>query len=238
MWIYLSGIDMDTSNGMFHYDCMTKALQMNLKTDGVLLMSDDVLIKPWNMKRKLDVDKIWIVDYCTAETIPCRLMVPSSQPNWIWWAGGIEALNKSFTHMRSGENEPRSQKIFNEFIRLYELNTQTNFKRNKVYAVNQGGDVFYLPKRHFASFIELGELFRRNGVFLELAVPIILFGLDEKKDFEIIKYGYNFYGHFNYKQYDDVLYFFHPAKLSVVEKDAEQRQLFCKKFVVDKYTEA
>lgn len=37
---------------------MVKAIELNLNTQGYLLMSDDVLLKYWNLYN-LDVSKIW-----------------------------------------------------------------------------------------------------------------------------------------------------------------------------------
>ena len=44
--------------GTSHYYCMTKAIEMNMHTDGFLLMSDDVLLKYWQLDG-LDLKKIW-----------------------------------------------------------------------------------------------------------------------------------------------------------------------------------
>jgi hypothetical protein len=51
-------IDIDTVDGHYHYYCMTKAIEINFNTKGILLMSDDVLLKYWDLD-KLNVSKVW-----------------------------------------------------------------------------------------------------------------------------------------------------------------------------------
>ena len=52
-------IDYDTIAGNLHYNCMSKVIEMNIKTNGILLMSDDMLLKYWNLDNSI-TDKIWL----------------------------------------------------------------------------------------------------------------------------------------------------------------------------------
>ena len=53
-------IELDVVQGFFHYDCMTKVIEMNYNTEGFLLISDDVLVKYWNLDNH-DIRKIWFI---------------------------------------------------------------------------------------------------------------------------------------------------------------------------------
>ena len=49
----------EMNSGYFHYYCMTKAIEVGFRGHrGILLMSDDVLLKHWRLGA-LDPDKIW-----------------------------------------------------------------------------------------------------------------------------------------------------------------------------------
>ena len=56
-------IDMnDMDRGYYHYYCMSKAIEINFNIkSGILLMSDDVFLKFWNLN-SLDKRKIWFAE--------------------------------------------------------------------------------------------------------------------------------------------------------------------------------
>ena len=74
-------IDMNEMNaGYYHYYCMTKAIEINFNVkSGILLMSDDVLIKYWHLN-KLDKSKIWF---------PEKILIgrdhKTIEYTWVWW---------------------------------------------------------------------------------------------------------------------------------------------------------
>jgi hypothetical protein len=91
-----------------------------------------------------------------------------------------------------------------------------------------------LPNKYFQAFIEIEKIYRKHNVFLEYAVPMMLHGLDEAKNFEFLEDGYNWKARFMYENYPLLTSFYHSAKLSYVESKPLQRRLFCKYFVNDK----
>ena len=79
--------------GYYHYYCMTKAIELNLNTRGILLMSDDVLVSP-PLMRKLNTSQIWFQN-----KIECNIefkLKNSLYGKWGLWSNknlGFEALN-------------------------------------------------------------------------------------------------------------------------------------------------
>jgi hypothetical protein len=53
-------VDFYTHIGYNHYYCMTRVIEMGFQTDGILLISDDLLIMPFNFNFSLS--NVWFVD--------------------------------------------------------------------------------------------------------------------------------------------------------------------------------
>ena len=203
-------IDMyDMSAGYFHYYCMTKAIeiQFNVKT-GILLMSDDVLFKYWHME-KLNKEKIWFPGKVQIggdhETMR----------GWIYWndyIGNVEKLFQFVTEVV--ENKPISRKpdmknypvvlpehaiMMRQFHKNIMSNRRNISERNITYDQIDFGvnnltasvavfisDIFYMPMSKLAEFHFLSDLFNRERIYLEIAVPTILGGMAANTDIEII----------------------------------------------------
>jgi hypothetical protein len=229
MRIFLSGIDLDLADGYFHYDCMTKAIQMRLNTRGILLMSDDVLLKPWNM-RNLSVDNIWF-----SKIISFTLLNATNHADgWPWWSttNGRKAALKTFSILKKEEKEnPLIVNFFHNFADA----TGSDFTKNEIYIPKRASDIFYLPKRHFHSFQLIGGICRESKLFLEIAVPVVLSGLDSlnKTESLIEKYDWD-KQHLSFKEkYNPLSISHHPVKLSNLKNETEKRD-FCRLFVRDK----
>ena len=57
----LTLLEYDTNRGYLHQNCMSKVIDINLKTNGILLMSDDVLLKHWNLN-ELNINEPWYIN--------------------------------------------------------------------------------------------------------------------------------------------------------------------------------
>jgi hypothetical protein len=203
-------IDMNEMKyGYYHYYCMTKAIeiQFNLKR-GILLMSDDVLFKYWHMKQ-LNHDKMWFpgktligADHKTMN-------------RWFWWNRYIGNVKKLFQFVGEVvENKPISRNpdmknypvilpehaiILRKFHKNLMSNRRNISERNIMYDKIDFGvndltasvaisiaDIFYMPKSKLLEFHFLSDLFNREQIFLEIAVPTILGGMAASTDIEII----------------------------------------------------
>ena len=99
-----------------------------------------------------------------------------------------------------------------------------NLRSNSITAVSNtstiicshtGSDLFYIPNSKFELFHLISSLFRYFDVFLELAVPGILSGLDVNSNMEIISGTYEWLRRdvFASYSYAKIGLFFHPSKL-------------------------
>ena len=228
---------MDTVNGYFHYYCMTKAIEMNVGSDGILLMSDDVLLKSWHL-HKFDKNKIW---YPFAGDI-CSHEIYKGNPKLISWECwrtymGVEAVLNLWDYFAKARHNSISI-VEKENLNLIASFTSrlANISANQSSHVRvcvQGSDFFYLNSKNFKAFHFFSSLFRRFNVFLEIAVPTILIGIEDEKNMFKINGSYNWSGQIDLNEYDKIGYFGHPVKISQYYK-SEKGKIFCQKFIKDK----
>jgi hypothetical protein len=232
-------IDVDTVNGVFHYDCMTKAIQMNFNTKGILLMSDDVLLKYWELD-KLNVSQVWF-----PEKIFCSTNLNYTD-GWMWWSSssGLIAYEALLDHMKKLNNssefaQTSNGKLLDIYLRIMRSNSEirnySNVSSEKIVCTHAGSDIFFIPKLRFDLFHLIGTLFRYFNVFLELAVPGILNGLDANNNMAILngQYDWSRKEIFNSYDYEKIGTFFHPSKLIFYNASALGTK-FCEKFIQNK----
>ena len=116
-------IEMDTVGGIYHYYCMTKAIELNLITKGYLLMSDDVLLKYW-MLNSFDIKKVWFPFKLECSTYELNTKFRAIDfGNW-YKPWGLNALLNVWTHnfspkktknfTKNNYNFPPKKLIFNQ----------------------------------------------------------------------------------------------------------------------------
>ena len=212
-----SFIELDLVSGYFHYDCMNKLIEINYNTEGVFLMSDDVLLKYWNLVN-LDQNKIWYFKNITAD----KDLDENCNKGWMWWNHhfGCKALKElwiEFDFFLNGSSYQDKHQKIKKFINGLKLHEPLN-KNNSIPSAAMGGaDLFYLPRKKFDFFHIISQLFRKHNVFLEIAVPTILAGIDEEKSMEIIEGKYFWGKQFDFKHYNSTGTFAHPVKISQKE---------------------
>ena len=232
-----SFIELDVVAGYFHYYCMTKAIEMGLHVDGILLMSDDVMLKYWNLEKAMDLSKI---QYNVL--VKCKQEVRTDfKPNWAWWftSHGIPGLIKMFDYMNAVRNgsiylEGRDSV---ERISKYLATLESNYdsKSNYSKACMGGSDIFYLPKSKFKDFHFISNIYRNFEIFLEIAVPTILSGLAPANESlaTVSRYIWDFQLNFP-TNYHLVNLFYHPIKVSVVANNSMSNFGYCNYFIKDK----
>jgi hypothetical protein len=230
-------IELDLVAGYFHYYCMTKLIEMNYNIQGILLMSDDVLLKYWNLEKNYNLSKILFLDYIKEIPLNSNFTI-----NWIWWSSsmGKAALFKLFDHFYMIQNESikvdQENKIMVEnFLKRLNKHKEENSGFNFTSIFYQGSDFFYLPKSKFRDFHFFSNLFRRFSVFLEIAVPTILFGIDYDNTARMhVNHTYYWGSRYYFQTYDNIGEMVHPAKLSEYKK-TKAGSLFCSYFIQDKF---
>ena len=220
-------IEVDTVGGMYHYYCMTKAIELNMITKGYLLMSDDVLLKYWQLK-EFDIEKLWFTSKLECDLFEMKSsFITKDYGNW-YKPWGFKALQNVWKHF---ETSLSNRQIIERFFE----NTKSNSKSKTTLNVcaNRFADIFYVPKAKFEEYHYLSGVFRRYGVILETGVGIILAGMEKHENVQLIEGTYKCCGKFGMNLYETMGVYGHAAKLTKYVKSDEGKK-FCEMFVQEK----
>lgn len=234
-------IEYDTSQGYFHYVCMSKLIDLNYRTDGILLMSDDIILKHWNLDN-FSSRKIWY-----HSTRGCNITY-EDRSKWVYdakyWLGtefGAPALKNAFEHLESQLNnlnktEETDLIILKRFFQIYNSNLNLDKNQKKISTIcKDTSDLYYLPNDFFSTFNFMSKIFRSHNLFLEFAIPIILRGLDEISSTQILDGLFFWPQQFILNEwYSKVKHFGHPVKVMKYNEPEERRKI-CQTYIQDKF---
>jgi hypothetical protein len=94
------------------------------------------------------------------------------------------------------------------------------------------GDIFYIPKSKFKGFEAISSILNKHNVFLEFAVPIILYGLASHNDIEVLDGKYLWYAERQFAHtvfVENVKHFLHAIKVSDILDNLNYKTFFCSK---------
>jgi hypothetical protein len=238
-------IEYDTINGYLHYNCMSKLIDLNLKTNGILLMSDDVLLKHWNLN-SLNPDNYWYPFIPVCKQIFDLKSKQLWSPDVLYWMSssyGENAIVKTFDSIKNimKSNDLYigriDKKVFEKFIQFYRINSnESSNDINKILSkiCKDASDVFYLPKKFFHDFNIISKIFASNQVFFEIAVPTILSGIAKINNENLqASYFWNDEQTYIQKYYNKIEHFSYPFELSQYNTHA-MRRIICQNFIADK----
>ena len=242
-------VDYDTQRGLFHHQCINRVIEMNFNTDGILLMSDDVMLKYWRLHLDLNFDKMWFTRKVACwEEMDAKNTMSVPEQKWVWngrW--GLKTLFKTFDELNgiingsipaSDENKLMASDYLDKLVRNYE-------NKKEFYRACWGqSDIFYLPKSTFKRFHYITSIYQHHNVFLELAVGTVLSGLAPVNEIDLLKGGYqwecNHCFFFDWETsrvqsvYETFPHFYHPVKISTLMTGAGHDN-FCNIFIKDKF---
>ncbi len=205
-------IELPHFKGFFSYLCISDAMKSHPNFSGYLFLHDDCILNPTLIK-DLDLKKIWF---------PSLFYFKSDKGNPINITQGISATTWWYWNSQWGFNP--TVKAFNEMSEYNKNILETNWEKSNV--VVAFTDIAYIPSAYHGQFIELAEIFGKHKVFLEIALPTILFSLSLKKDWEWLPGKSNYLNPI--KLFDKNAIFNHPLKLSIKEHQQFINQFFNK----------
>ena len=198
--------------GFYGYQCAVEAIKRNPEYDGYLLVNDDMLVNWWNFLG-LDFTEFWFGD-----------KKPDAKDGYHF--GSMP--DTWFSILKRGK---KCEQTYNEIVNSPEFNssiiieTFMNNTGNMKVCLAAISDIFYVPKRHAHLFAKIGQKFYDSGTFLEVAVPMTLYFLENKADIVQLegaylqrKYGWG--GQWKHdtinawREYNYTLSFLHPYKFS------------------------
>lgn len=167
--------------GSFNYECVAMAMSMSYSVAGYAVMADDVLLSIANLyERKRHL--VWYMAPSEVNTgdirklRECRLGMCDYHPRTRWWEDYKHQTFNALSLLKKGQYYNRlHHRCYNQLIAL----TGAEFRM-----FSGNADFYYVPQRLAKEFSELAILFRKEKLFLELAVPTILRCLENPEDME------------------------------------------------------
>ena len=231
-------IEIETVGSIYQYYCMTKAIELNLNTKGYLLMNDDVILKYWLLD-EFDIGKIWFPSKLECDTYELNKRFETHDMNVNWYKPwGMDSLlnvwnffNKELEDFSQGKNEKRN--IIQKFLSMTFSNSKSKNLNEMNVCAALPSNIFYLPKKYFKDFHYLSEVFRKFSVCAEMAVGLLLAGLERNYDVKFLNGTYKCCEEFDMHLYENMGVFGHAVKLSESYQSRIGKQ-FCNLFVQDK----
>ena len=167
--------------GSLNYQCMLKALDMNFKVKGILSIADDLLVMNHRVP-ELNEDDLGFIPRIESKIgdlktmKECLLGICDFFVRWPWWSDyKVESL-AFLEELEYLSKKSRRMKLFQK--------TLQRFTGGSSRLVGGYSDVFYVPRRLSSEFLELGRLFLKHGVFLEIAIPSLIWGLSSHEEIQ------------------------------------------------------
>ncbi|XP_041376329.1 probable glycosyltransferase STELLO1 isoform X1 [Gigantopelta aegis] len=212
---HVTFIEVDIGKGYFGYACMMKAMSMNYHVDGYLHVADDTLMNVWNLN-SLPVDRIWV------SSLLELLRTSGKSTNWVW--RNSEFGKKAYLSSMS-EFKQVDKSRYNAFKQTLNANTKLS---DGFY--HQPSDIVYIPTRLKEHFIFINRIFVRHRLFLEMAFPTFIAGVEYINKLVFLKGKYLWYdGSRKYaeKRFNKDVHFLHPVKIKQVLNATNGVKFFC-----------
>ncbi|GFN84256.1 conserved uncharacterized protein [Plakobranchus ocellatus] len=214
----ISFIEADINCGFLAYSCLLEAMRAGYNVTGYLSVSDDVLINPWTFMG-MNKSRIWLTK---GQQAPLNKNLDEKWSHWSMSHGKKAfhfALYDIFTSQR-----PTDVIDWDSVVKTLETTAGGSDKIMRGLV-----DVYYVPKRLQKQVVWYLSMFLKRAVFLEIALPVVMYGLEANSDIETIT-GQSqdensrgkMWDHFNSKSH-----FLHPIKLGI----KEWIQPFCSQFM-------
>lgn len=209
--------------GHYGYQCLVEAIRRNPGYVGYLYINDDMIINWWNFL-SLDTNKLWFPESIDPSKGLKMGTAVSNSPEWWQRTSRGKRCSDSFKKMKSDPKFTRT-----DFFKSFYKNTM-----NQDVCVGALSDIFYVPGRFADQFMQIGQVFYENWVFLEVATPMALIMLDNLDNFVSIegkylqrKYGWSPWTLHTEKawfEYNYQICFLHPYKFVGADKNKNTRE--------------
>ncbi|KAL9962699.1 hypothetical protein ACROYT_G031828 [Oculina patagonica] len=223
-------LTVDIITGFLGYECLDRAIRKYPGYQGYFYISDDVILKYWNFP-DFDRDKFWESYH--------PITSPASGPpsnDWSWWRSSYGLINCRRALEDVAKMTVKEKKLDGAHL----LNTLLKNGDGTMLCFGARSDVLYVPQRHAKAFSILSEMFYKQKVFLEIAVPTIYRLLERSENLAFLPGYYipNDGGdsrvfwtlYFPHNEY----HFIHPFKLHREGLDSKFNLVMMKYIFIDK----
>ena len=222
----LSFIEADVDKGWLGYICVIKAIEAGFNVTGYLINGDDVLLNVWTFSG-FNKTRMWTT---MKEAGSVELDWDLTTP-WPWWTH--PKIRRTWHRASSELNNthvPTGIKSVDACKQTLQSNIQKlGIKTKQGLVFHCMADIYYIPARWAVDVKWYLTFYLERRVFLEIAVPMVLFGLEGRDEMELIdgKYLWVHYRKTTWKFFNPLLHYLHPVKLT--QKINQDK--FCSQYV-------
>ena len=215
----MSFIEAPMVRGELGYRCLPLAMDMGYNVSGFLVISDDIILNTLRIQN-YDKTKFWIDEH--GQYFNCTAGINS----WKWWN-----LNDKMAYRQvlSVFESIAKDSILTKYFHTLHINGEHGVDS----CLFRSSDIVYVPKSVKKEVTYLLNLFLKHNVFLEIAVPMALYGVMDKRDILLFKsvclWGEERSDPWKYFLPEKI--FLHPVKFS----NPSNRKPFCEKYLIDFY---
>ena len=220
----LTFIEASVEEGVVSYVCLIKVIESRFKVAGYLVTGEEALLNFWHF-HGFNKNRIWTT---TTNMFPVEIKQDSTE--WPWWSTdyGRKAWVNTKTEISQSLVPPGVtsttawKETLQSNIRKLRIQTQAG-------SVLRGmADIYYIPTRFAPDVSWYLTRCLKHRLFLEIAVPMTLFGLRNMEEIETIQGAClsSQQRHQPWKFFDPRHHFLYPIKFSV----EEHQKGFCSLF--------
>ena len=226
-------LTLDIIKGYLGYECLGRAIQQHPGYNGYFYSNDDVILKFWSFP-DFDREKIW--ESRESSQLFSQRVNKSTGFKWKWWKSTYGLKNCK----RACEDVANMALEKENLNGVHLLNTLLKNSNGTLQCFRGRTDVFYIPQKHAKAFSILSNMFYRQNVFLEIAVPTINRLVEQNENIcrfsgRYIHYSVEsggkdsrFFWHLYFTK--DEYFFIHPFKLYGAEELDNKLNLVMLKF--------
>ena len=160
-------LTVEVNQGYLGYECLGRAIRQHPGYKGHLYSNDDVILKFWNFP-DFDREKIWesreFLNHLFSKRVHQYPVL-----GWKWWNSTYGLKN-----CRRACEDVANMTLQKENLNgVHLLNTLLKNSKGTLRCFRGRADVLYIPQKHAKAFSILSNMFYRQKVFLEIAVPTI-----------------------------------------------------------------
>ena len=228
--------------GYYGYECLGVAIRRHPGYKGYLYVNDDMIVNYWNLL-DFDRDRIWLGKIKEFPTNRSQEMFKPPTDSWHWWHPPQNALQKCGQAVQTINSSDSAKK------RKSSLNVLAENGGGKLCCFKALSDFFYIPSRFSGTFQKYSSIFFTKKVFLEVAVPTIVYLLECSKkilyiqgidlhwiygDGSAINNGYNVWLQYSTDQTN----YIHPFKLHYGDASIQELNSILFKRWIIKFSES
>ena len=160
-------------HGRYLYGCLVQAHRMGYDVTGYLTVADDTLFNFWNFN-SLETNHVWhepMLDF------NCSTGFDERGHFWGWWHG---YKNRTFEALEFIKDESLRHSANAKRLKTFVNSDRFHNFLNRHVCLHGQADIFYVPNSKVEDVTYILEILFNKGIFLELAVPLTLSGLEER----------------------------------------------------------